>query len=73
MTDIGPWMVTAHTCEQARYVARSQAELQGCEVTGLSVSGGAGGMWHVSVTVADDTGHPENAADDVQVIDLDAR
>jgi hypothetical protein len=29
-------------------------------------------MWHVTVTVADDTGHPEDAADDVQVIDLDA-
>ena len=72
MTDIGPFMIPAHTCEQAEYVARAQAEQQGCDVTGLTVSGGAGEMWHVTVTVADAAGHPEGTADDVQVIELDA-
>jgi hypothetical protein len=70
MTDIGPWMITAHTCAQAEYVARAQAEMQGCEVTALTVTGGAGGMWHVIVTVVDDTCAPEQRPGDVQIIEL---
>jgi hypothetical protein len=37
MTEIGPWMIAAHTKEQAEYVARSQAE-QGWWLVGQGCS-----------------------------------
>jgi hypothetical protein len=71
MTEIGPWMIAAHTKEQAEYVARSRAEQQGCDVSDVEVSGGASEMWRAKVTVTDATMPSENIADDGQVMRLD--
>jgi hypothetical protein len=71
MTEIGPWMIAAHTKEQAEYVARSQAEQQGCDVSDVEVSGGTSEVWRARVTVTDATMASECLEDDGQVMQLD--
>jgi hypothetical protein len=74
MAELGPWMITAHNKEQAEYLVRSRAEQRGVDVSRIDVSGGSGGMWLVTVTVAD----PESAeaarlGEDTQVLHLHSR
>jgi hypothetical protein len=71
MAELGPWMIAAHSKAQAEYVARSEAEQEGSEVTGLDVSGGANEMWYACVTVPDAAVRPRHAPDNGQVIGLD--
>jgi hypothetical protein len=72
MAELGPWMIAAHTKGQAEYVARSLAEQEGSEVTGLDVSGGTNEIWHACVTVPDAEGPAGHAPDDGQVMGFDS-
>jgi hypothetical protein len=73
MTELGPWMITARSKEQAEYLIRSRAEQRGLHLTALTVSDGASGMWQVSATVSDsaETAAAARLGDDTKVLHLD--
>jgi hypothetical protein len=71
MAELGPLMITAHNKQQAEYLVRSRAEQRGVDVSGVEVSGGSGGMWLVTVTVADaDTGAAARLSDDTKAVHI---
>jgi hypothetical protein len=66
-------MITARNREHAEYLVRSRAEQRGVHVTEIEVSGGEGGMWLVSATVAEsaEAGEAARLGDDTQVMHFD--
>lgn len=72
MAELGPLMITARNAAQAEYLVRSRAEQRGVAVSGVEVSGGEGGMWLVTVTVAegDNVDAAARLADDTRAIHL---
>jgi hypothetical protein len=72
MSDVGPFMVTAHNQQQAEYLIRSRAEQRGVAVSHIDVSPGGSGTWLVTVTVVgEETAEAARLGDDTQVLHLD--
>jgi hypothetical protein len=73
MAQLGPLMITARNREQAEYLVRSRADQRGVDISGIEVSGGAGGMWLVTVTLSDAAkGEAARLGEDTQVLHINA-
>ena len=71
MAELGPWMITARNEAQAEYLVRSRAEQRGVAVDRIDVTGGTGGMWLVTVTVADpEAAEAARLGEDTQALHL---
>jgi hypothetical protein len=67
-------MIAAHNAQQAEYLVRSRAEQRGVDVDSVDVSGGNGGMWLVTVNVADPkAGEAARLSEDTQALHLNIR
>jgi hypothetical protein len=72
MTDLGPWMITAHNKEHAEYLVRSRAEQRGVHISQVEVAGGQGGMWEVSAVIEDpaEVGEAARLGEDTQALHI---
>jgi hypothetical protein len=73
VAELGPWMIAAHNAQQAEYLVRSRAEQRGVDLDSVEVSGGTGGMWLVTVTLADtEKGEAARLSEDTQALHLNS-
>jgi hypothetical protein len=75
MTELGPWMITAHNKEHAEYLVRSRAEQRGVHISHVEVAGGQGGMWQVSAVIDDpaEVGEAARLGEDTQALHIGTR